>query len=65
MPSLVVPVPATLVCVDCGGTCHRLPFEPPELGWRVGDVVTYRCVDCLDMWYVELDQEDADDGLPM
>jgi len=23
-----------------------MPFEPPELGWQVGDVVVYRCRDC-------------------
>lgn len=39
----------TIVCVDCGGTCHRLtpPFED---GPRPGDVVAYRCADCLDRW---------------
>jgi hypothetical protein len=35
----------TIQCVDCGGTCHRMPAEPPELGWEVGDVVAYRCRD--------------------
>lgn len=56
-------VAETIVCVDCGGTCTRLPFEPPELGWEVGDVVTYRCRDCADVWYLEVSEEDlADDG---
>lgn len=57
-------IPGTIVCVDCGGTCHRWPPGPPELGWRAGDVVTYRCPDCADVWYVELDADDveADDG---
>lgn len=54
-------VAETIVCVDCGGTCHRMPLEPPELGWVVGDVVTYRCVDCRDMWYLELEAEDLVD----
>lgn len=37
-----------------------MPLEPPELGWRPGDVVTYRCCDCADVWYVEIDQDDVD-----
>lgn len=52
----------TIVCVDCGGTCHRLPLEPPELGWEVGDVVRYRCTDCHDEWFLEIDEADLDDG---
>ncbi len=51
-------VAATIVCVDCGGTCHRLRPEDPELGWEVGDVVAYRCADCADVWYLELTTED-------
>ncbi|MGH8990758.1 MAG: hypothetical protein ACRDZ7_04440 [Acidimicrobiia bacterium] len=48
----------TITCVDCGGTCYRLPFEPPELGWQAGDIVTYRCRDCADVWYLEVDDDD-------
>jgi hypothetical protein len=54
----------TIECVDCGGTCHRMPLEPPELGWQVGDVVAYRCGDCADMWYLEVDAEDLDTDDP-
>jgi len=53
-----VPVTDTITCVDCGGTCHRVPFEPPELGWEEGDVVRYRCVDCRDEWFLEVTRED-------
>jgi hypothetical protein len=56
-----VPVADTIVCVDCGGTCHRVPLEPPELGWSTGDVVTYRCVDCADLWYLEVADDDLGD----
>ncbi len=51
----VVEVPTTLTCVDCGGTCHLLttPFaDDGEVGFRPGDVVAYRCADCLDRWDV-------------
>lgn len=51
-------VPATIVCVDCGGTAHLISYEPHE-GWEPGDVVAYRCADCLDRWDIELDESDA------
>ena len=25
-----------------------------------GDIATYRCEDCLDAWYIELDAEDIE-----
>lgn len=53
-------VPEQIVCVDCGGTCHRISYEPDE-GFAPGDVVAYRCADCGDRWDVEVDV-DADDG---
>lgn len=59
-----VVVADTIVCVDCGGVCYRQPFPPPELGWQAGSVVTYRCRDCADMWYLELEEEDLDDETP-
>ena len=62
-----MPVADTIICVDCGGRCQRMPVEPPELGWQVGDVVVYRCRDCADAWYVEVDDDDLDDesGRPL
>ena len=48
-----------IVCVDCGGLCHRLSYEPHE-GWEPGDVVAYRCEDCLDRWDIVLEDEDND-----
>jgi hypothetical protein len=56
-----VAVADTIVCVDCGGPCRRLPFDPPELGWHEGDLVAYRCRDCADMWYLVVDPADLDD----
>ena len=42
-------LPETIVCVDCGGVCHRLgaAFEGGDV---TGDVVSYRCEDCNDRW---------------
>ena len=53
-----VPVAERIVCVDCGGPCGRLTAEP-EFGWQVDDVVAYRCRDCLDVWYLELTEDDV------
>jgi hypothetical protein len=55
-----MPVADTIICVDCGGSCQRIPDEPPELGWQPGDVAVYRCRDCADAWYVEVDEDDLD-----
>lgn len=54
----------TIVCVDCGGDA-RLLTPPREDGeWYAGDVVTYRCRDCLDRWDLELTDEDVEDVEP-
>ncbi len=52
-----VNVPPEIVCVDCGGTCHLLSHVPEE-GFVEGDVVAYRCEDCLDRWDVVMTEED-------
>jgi hypothetical protein len=51
--------PEKIVCVDCGGWCHLLSYEPEE-GFEAGDVVAYRCSDCNDRWDVELTEDDVD-----
>ena len=50
----------TITCVDCGGVCHLLSHPPPDEEFEPGDVVAYRCRDCLDRWDVVL--ADPDDG---
>lgn len=42
-------VPEMITCIDCGGPAWRISYPPPE-GWEPGDVVAYRCRDCLDRW---------------
>lgn len=47
----------TIDCIDCGGVCHLLTrsvdgeFEP-------GEVVIYRCADCLDRWDIVVPDEE-------
>jgi hypothetical protein len=55
--SMVIEVPHNIVCVDCGGLCHRLTPEPPD-GFAPGAIVAFRCEDCLDRWDVEFDPEE-------
>jgi hypothetical protein len=56
----------TIVCVDCGGTCHLITYPRADERWEPGDIATYRCSDCGDRWdlVVELDDlEDDDEGV--
>ena len=41
-------VPESIICVDCGGLCGLISYEEPDEGFQPGDVVAYRCRDCLD-----------------
>jgi hypothetical protein len=60
--AMISPSPE-IVCVDCGGRCFLLTPAPEDGIWEAGDVVAYRCEDCLDRWDLELtDADDADGG---
>ena len=54
-------VSATIVCVDCGSTAHLMSY-PDETGrfWP-GDLVTYRCEDCMDRWDLIVPGDDPED----
>jgi DNA-directed RNA polymerase subunit RPC12/RpoP len=45
-----VQVDEVITCIDCGGRAHLLSYPPEDGEWSPGDVVTYRCADCLDRW---------------
>lgn len=49
--------PQTIDCIDCGGRCHLLS-KPDDFGWEPDQIVTYRCEDCLDAWYLVLEEDD-------
>jgi hypothetical protein len=53
-------MPDQIICVDCGGDCFRLS-HPPHEGDDVGEVVAYRCRDCLDRWDLVVDEDDLRD----
>jgi hypothetical protein len=55
--------PDQITCIDCGGVCSRLT-EEPELGWAAGDLVVYRCRDCLDRWDLVVEDDEVADEPP-
>ena len=47
-----------ITCIDCGSRAFLLT-PPREAGmWYAGDIVAYRCEDCLDRWDIELTEDD-------
>ncbi len=56
-----------ITCIDCGGRAFLLtrPDVDPEDGraeeWEPGDIVSYRCEDCLDRWDIVLDDDAIDE----
>lgn len=53
--------PDTIRCVDCLGLCERLTYRAEDDPFVPGDVVAYRCRDCLDRWDIVLEVEDLDE----
>ena len=62
---MLVPDPV-ITCIDCGGRAHllSLPSLDPEATsaamWQAGDIVAYRCEDCLDRWDLVLEDDDSE-----
>jgi len=50
-------VPTNITCPDCGGRCGLLSYRPED-GFEPGDVVAYRCADCLDRWDLVVTDEE-------
>ena len=57
-----------ITCIDCGGRAHLLTkpdVDPEDAGtalWLPGDIVAYRCEDCLDRWDLVLAEDPVDDS---
>ena len=58
-----------ITCIDCGGRAHlitRLQYRDEDTGAMVedvpqpGDVLVYRCEDCLDRWDLVVPDDDGD-----
>ncbi|NDH47764.1 MAG: hypothetical protein EBX99_07960 [Acidimicrobiia bacterium] len=49
-------------CIDCGGRCYLTTHAREDGRWYPGDIVTYKCRDCLDRWDLVMpDEEESDD----
>lgn len=55
-------VPRVIVCVDCGGRAHLLTHLDPEVPTEPGDVLAYRCEDCMDRWDIVMSDSDEPEG---
>jgi len=42
--------PTVITCIDCGGRSHLISRFDDEDPPQPGDLITYRCEDCLDRW---------------
>jgi len=47
-----------ITCIDCGGRCFLLTPPREDGVWIDGDMVAYRCEDCLDRWDLVLEDDD-------
>ncbi|HSH12066.1 MAG TPA: hypothetical protein VLA10_09800 [Ilumatobacter sp.] len=48
-----------ITCIDCGGRCFLLTRPREDGQWMAGDVVAYRCQDCLDRWDLVLEDDET------
>jgi hypothetical protein len=51
----------TIPCVECGATAHLLPRFSPDDPPRPGDIVAYRCEECMDRFDVVVDDVGMED----
>ena len=58
------PLAETIICVECGGTAHLLTGFPPDDPPMAGDIVPYRCADCMDRFDLVVDEADLEDENP-
>ena len=57
---VLTPTPQ-ITCIDCGGRCFLLTHPPEDGIWEPGDVIAYRCEDCLDRWDLVMSDEDDEE----
>ena len=57
------PVMPTITCVECGGIAHLLTGFPPDDPPRPGDIIPYRCEDCMERFDI-VHEDDEGGGEP-
>jgi len=55
------PLAESINCIECGGTAHLLTGFPPDDPPMPGDIVPYRCADCMDRFDLVVDEADLED----
>jgi len=53
-----MPIPESIICVDCGEAARLIQPVGPDDVFQPGDIVSYRCSACLDRWDIELTEDD-------
>lgn len=54
-----MPLATRYICIDCGGRCVLVTHFEDGYGPEVGDIVTYRCLDCWERFDVEVAEDDV------
>jgi hypothetical protein len=49
--------PSHITCVECDGRASLLTTWPPDDEPQPGDVIVYRCADCLERFDIVLSEE--------
>ena len=55
--------PTEIPCVDCDGTCHLLSKPDEDGRYAPGDLLTYRCSDCMERFDVLIEEPDTVDDV--
>jgi hypothetical protein len=55
------PLAESIVCIECGGTAYLLTGFPPDDPPMAGDIVPYRCADCVDRFDIVVEEADLED----
>ena len=56
-----MPISERIDCMECGETAVLVQLPTEEDVVEVGDILVYRCPDCLQRWDVVVDEEDLTD----
>lgn len=40
--------PPVIDCIECGGKASLLSHRPDDDPFEAGDIIAYRCADCMD-----------------
>ncbi len=55
-----MPLATQYTCIDCGGRCMLVTRFEDGSGPELGDIVTYRCLDCWERFDVEVAADDVE-----